>query len=183
MRMKALCTNSIAHKKGPGAGVVVQALVKRLAHDQQAIAELKAQLAALYEEVKEQGSVLTTIKGISAETAITLEAYIGDVQRFATAKKIVAFFGMNPTVHLSGTSIRRASRLEKKGSGVVRRKLFMIVLNFIRHRVEPFYSYYQRLVARGKPKLVAMAATMRKLLVISYTLLKTQQPFDPNKKS
>jgi len=53
----------------------------------------------------------------------------------------------------------------------------MITLNLIRHKREPFYSYYQRLVAAGKPKLVALAATMRKLLVICYTLLKTQAPF------
>ena len=182
-RMKALCEDSIAHKNGPGAGLVVQALVKRLTHEQQAIAELKTHLTALYGEVKEQRSVLTTIKGITAETAITLEAYIGDVHRFATAKQIVAYFGMNPTIYLSGSSIRGASHLEKKGSGVVRRKLFMIVLNLIRLNVEPFYGYYARLVAAGKPKLLAIAATMRKLLVIIYTLLKTQQPFDPNKKN
>lgn len=182
-RMKALCEDSIAHKNSPGAGLVVQALVKRLTHEQQAIAELKAHLTALYGEVKERRSVLTTIKGITAETAITLEAYIGDVHRFATSKQIVAYFGMNPTVYLSGASIRGASHLEKKGSGVVRRKLFMIVLNLIRLKVEPFYGCYARLVAAGKPKLVAIAATMRKLLVIIYTLLKTQQPFDPNKKN
>jgi transposase len=181
-RMKALCENSIAHKVGSGAGVVVQALVKRLAQEQQAIAELKAQLPALYAAVKDRLNPLATIKGITPETAITLEAHIGDVHRFATAKQIVAYFGMNPTIYLSGASIRGASHLEKKGSGVVRRQLFLIVLNFLRLKVEPFYSYYQRLVNRGKPKLVAIAATMRKLLVIIYTLLKTQQPFDPNKK-
>ena len=90
---------------------------------------------------------------------------------------------MNPTIYLSGTSIRGESHLEKKGSGVVRCKLFLIVLNLIRLKIEPFHSYYARLVAAGKPKLVAIAATMRKLLVIIYTLLKTQQPFDPNKKT
>ena len=182
-RMKALCENSIAHKNGLGSGLVVQALVKRLTHEQQALAELKVHLTALYGKVKEQRSVLTTIKGVTAEIAIALEAYIGDVHRFATAKKIVAYFGMNPTVYLSGASIRGASRLEKKGSGVVRRKLFLIVLNLIRLKQEPFHGYYARLVAAGKPKLVAIAATMRKLLVIIYAMLKTQQPFNPQKKS
>ena len=86
-------------------------------------------------------------------------------------------------MYLSGTSIRGVSRLEKKGSGVVRHKLFMIVLNLIRHRVEPFYGYYTRLVSRGKPNLVALAAVMRKLPVVIYSMLKHQQPFEPNKKS
>jgi len=182
-RMKELCEHSIAHKKGLGAGLVVQALLKRLEQDRQTITELKRHLPELYAQVKEHPSVLTSIKGITVETAILLEAYIGDVERFPTAKQMVAFFGMNPTVYLSGQSIRRPAHLEKKGSGRVRHKLYMIVLNLIRHRVEPFYGYYRRLVSRGKPKLVAIAATMRKLLVIIYTLLKTRQPFDPNKKS
>ena len=183
VRMKALCENSIAHKKGPGAAIVMQALLARLKHEQQAIADLKAQLLALAAEHQTPPSVLTSIKGISPETALTLEAYIGAVQRFPSAKQIVAFFGMNPTVYLSGASIRGVSRLEKKGSGVVRHKLFMIVLNLIRHRVEPFYGYYTRLVSRGKPKLVALTATMRKLLVIMYAMLKHQQAFEPDKKS
>lgn len=181
-RMKALCENSIAHKKGPGADMVMRALLARLKHEEQAIAELKAQLFTLAAEQQTQPSMLTSIKGVTVETALALEAYIGDVHRFARAKQLVAFFGMNPTVYLSGTSIRGVSRLEKKGSGVVRHKLFMIVLNLIRHRVEPFYGYYTRLVSRGKPKLVALAATMRKLLVIMYSMLKHQQAFEPNKK-
>ena len=135
----------------------------------------------MYNTVKEQKSLLTNIKGISQETAIILEAYIGDINRFSNAQKLVAFFGMNPTVNQSGKSKKRKSRLQKKGSGVIRHKLFMVMLNMIRQKVEPFYSYYKRLVDSGKPKLVAIAAAMRKLLVVCYVILKTQQPFDPQK--
>jgi len=53
----------------------------------------------------------------------------------------------------------------------------MAVLNMISNQIEPFFSYYQRLVAAGKPKLVAIVATMRKLSVIIYTMLSNQQPF------
>ncbi|MBV9470692.1 MAG: hypothetical protein JOZ57_15745 [Abitibacteriaceae bacterium] len=40
-------------------------------------------------------------------------------------------------------------------------------------------AHYQRLRAAGKPKTVALAACMRKLLMICYGVLKQQQPFDP----
>ena len=180
-KMKSLAQDSIACQSGPHAGTIVQALVKRLRADQEAIAALKEQISALYKSVKEPPSLLTTIPHISPEAAIVLEAYIGEAQRFSNANKIVAYFGMNPSVNKSGKAQKRASYLQKKGSGIVRHKLFMITLHLIRHKVEPFYGYYQRLIAAGKPKLVALAATMRKLLVICYAILKNQEPFDLKK--
>lgn len=180
-RVQALAQNSIAYKTGPGAGLVVQALVDQFLQQQQIITTLKAHLTQLYQGVKEQPSLLTTIPGIGPETAIVLEAYIGDPARFPTAKQLVAYVGMNPTVNLSGIVTARTGSLQKKGSAIVRHKLFMAVLTMIRNRVEPFYSYYQRLVAAGKPKLVAIGATMRKLAVIIYAMLKKQQPFQPPK--
>lgn len=180
-RVQALAQNSIAYKTGPGAGLVVQALVDQFLQQHEAITTLKAHLNQLYQGVKEQPSLLTTIPGIGPETAIALEAYIGDPARFPTAKQVVAYFGMNPTVNLSGIVTARAGSLQKKGSAIVRHKLFMAVLCMISNRVEPFYSYYQRLIAAGKPKLVAIGATMRKLAVIIYTMLKKQQPFQSKK--
>jgi transposase len=180
-KMQALTQNSIAHKTGPGAGLVVQALVDQFLQQQQMVTRLKAHLAQLYQSVKEQPSLLATIPGIGQETAIALEAYIGDITRFPKAKKLVAYFGMNPTVNLSGLVTKRPGSLQKKGSAIVRHKLFMAVLSMISNHVEPFYSYYQRLVAAGKPKLVAIGATMRKLVVVIYTMLKKQQPFQPQK--
>lgn len=179
-RVQALAQNSIAYKTGPGAGLVVQALVDQFLQQQQIITTLKAHLTRLYhQEVKDQPSLLTTIPGIGPETAIALEAYLGDPARFPTAKQVVAYFGMNPTVNLSGIVTARPGSLQKKGIAIVRHKLFMAVLSMIRNRVEPFYSYYQRLLAAGKPKMVALGATMRKLLVVIYTMLKNQKSFQP----
>ena len=180
-QIQALAKNSIAHKTGPGAGLVVQTLVNQFLQQQQMMTTLKAHITQLYQGVKEQPSILATIPGIGPETAIALEAYIGEVTRFAEAKKLVAYFGMNPTVNLSGIVTARSGSLQKKGSAIVRHKLFMAVLSMISNHVEPFYGYYQRLVAAGKPKLVAIGATMRKLVVIIYTMLKKQQPFQIKK--
>ena len=88
---------------------------------------------------------------------------------------------MNPTVCFSGSSIRRSSRLEKKGDGIVRHKLFMATINIVRMKKGPIYKFYQRLVDSGKPKLVAIGAAMRKLLTIIYQMLKNNEKFDPDK--
>jgi transposase len=180
-QIKTLAQHSIAHKTGPGAGLVVQSLVNNIFHFQQQIQFLKEQMKQLYDQITDNDSLLISIPGISQETAIVLEAYFGDVSRFPDAKKFVAFFGMNPTINLSGTKKKSMSYLEKKGSGVVRHKLYMATINMIRRRVEPIYSYYQRLVAKGKPRLVAIGAAMRKLLVMMYAMLKNKQKFDPKK--
>ena len=39
-------------------------------------------------------------------------------------------------------------------------------------------SLYDRLIAAGKPKMVALAAAMRKLLILAYGVLKSNQPFN-----
>lgn len=176
-KMKSTAQNSIAHKTDLGAEYVVQSLIRRLYQSQQEVEHLKQQLIELYQSVKELDSLLATIPGITKETAIVLEASIGDVNRFSNAKKLVAYFGMNPTVNSSGKSRKRASYLQKKGSPIVRHKLFMATLCMIRTKTQPFYSYFNRLVDAGKPKLVAICATMRKLLVIIYYMLKKHEKF------
>jgi hypothetical protein len=175
-KMRALCHHSVAYKTGLGAGYAVQSLVRCLWQFQREIQWLKSQLITLYQSVTDQESLLATIPAISRETAILLEAYIGNVHRFPNAKKLVAYFGLNPTVNTSGT-MKRASYLQKKGNALVRQKLFMAVLTMVRQKIEPIYSYYQRLVDAGKPKLVAIGAAMRKLLVIIYYMLSKNEPF------
>ena len=64
---------------------------------------------------------------------------------------------------------------------MVRQKLFMAVLGIVSNKGGPIYRFYQRLVDSGKPKMVAIGAAMRKLLVTIYAMLKNQQTFDENK--
>lgn len=180
-RVKELCQKSIAYKTGKGAGLAVVSLVRRILQLQHERELLSEQMLDLYNDFKEHESVLTSIPCISTEAAIAFEAYIGDVNRFPNSKKIVAFFGMNPTVCTSGKTLKRSSRLQKKGSGVVRHRLFNAVLCIISKKKGPIYKYYRRLVDAGKPKMVAIGATMRKLLVIIYSMLKNQEEFDPEK--
>jgi transposase len=175
-KVKSLSQHSIAYKTGLGAGYAVQSLVRCIWQFQREIQWLKNQSVKLYQTFTDNESLLATIPGISRESAILLEAYIGDVNRFPNVKKFVAYFGMNPTVCTSGTS-KRSSYLQKKGNALVRHKLFMSVLCMIRREIDPIYSYYKRLIDAGKPKLVAIGAAMRKLLVIIYYMLSKNEPF------
>jgi transposase len=179
-KLQALAQHSIGFKSGPGAGFVVQSLIRSISHCHSEIELITAQINQLYQsDGSENAALLASIKGVTKEQAIILDAYFGDVTRFYNERAFVAFFGMNAVIDKSGQS-KRHSHLEKKGSGVVRRILYQITLTLTREQVDPFYRYYQRLVDRGKPKLVAMCAVMRKLLVIMYKMLINREKFNPN---
>lgn len=180
-QVKGLAADSIACKSGPFSGIVVQNLTQQLMMYEQLIGQLKKQLVQVFEQYTGRCCILATIPGIAPLSAATLEGYIGNVKRFPTEKQIVAYFGMNPTIGQSGTSIKRRSRLQKKGNPRVRNILFMTVLTMIRFKVDPIHSFYQKKVDEGKPKLVAVGAAMRKLLVIIYNMLKTNTEFVFNK--
>lgn len=180
-KLKELCSNSVAYKTGFGSGVVVQSLARQILSLKQEIAQLREQLFTIYSMTDQKNSLLATVPGITPLTAIIMEAYMGDVNRFPTAKQIVAYFGMNPVVSSSGSSVRRASPLQKKGNRRFRNLLFMATLTTIRLKNNPASHLFQRKIDEGKPKLVAIGAAMRKLLTMMYFVLKYQRPFDSNK--
>jgi len=78
----------------------------------------------------------------------------------------------------SGTSIDKSS-LSKLGDKRLRKSLYMPALVAIRHN-PVLKAVYERLVNNGKPKKVAIVAVMRKLLILSYSVLKSEKPFDIN---
>src|SRR2546429_794437 len=91
---------------------------------------------------------------------------------------VVAYAGLNPRQHQSGTSIDRATRISKIGNAVLRAALYMPALSAIRYN-SAIVALVTRLKSRGrlKPKQIVVAA-MRKLLVLCFGVLKTGRPFD-----
>lgn len=93
--------------------------------------------------------------------------------------EMVAYAGLNPNHHRSGSSIDRPTRISKIGNATLRPLLYMPALSAMR-----FNPAVADLVARIKeagrlkPKQIVVAA-MRKLLVICFGVLKTGKPFDP----
>ena len=63
------------------------------------------------------------------------------------------------------------------GDQAVRRRLFMGALGGVRGD-KPLRAFYQRLVGRGKPKLVALVAAARKLLIWAWAVFRRQTVFD-----
>jgi transposase len=128
--------------------------------------------------LQKQVKLLITIDGIAEITAWSILAYLGDISLFATSGQVASFVGLNPCVETSGTSINRTC-LSKTGNKRLRKALYMPALVAKKHNLI-LANFYKRLTEKGKPKKVALCAVMRKLLVLSFAVLKSETAFDPN---
>jgi len=127
-------------------------------------------------KLSDQVELLKSINGIGDKTAWSLLAYAGDMSAFDNANQITSFVGLNPKQKQSGSSVSGSS-LSKTGHRKLRKSLYMPALVAIRYN-PLLKAYYENLLARGKVKMVAVIAVMRKLLVICYGVLKSGQVFD-----
>jgi transposase len=117
---------------------------------------------------------LGSVKGIGPATIATLLAELPELGRLCR-RKIAALVGVAPLNRDSGQM--RGQRAIWGGRADVRRTLYMATLVAVRHSAV-FKTYYQRLVAAGKPKKVALVAAMRKLLTVLNAIAKTGQHWD-----
>ena len=101
---------------------------------------------------------------------------------FATAEQTAAFLGVVPVEKYSGTSVRGCPKLSKIGPPEIRAKLYLASLCDL--RFNPLMkAMYERLCQRGKARMCAIGALMRKLVHWCYGVLHTQQPFDAEYRS
>ena len=133
-----------------------------------------------FSTLQTQQALLTSIVGIGAQSAATILAEIGSLQKFASARQLAAFAGLTPQERQSGTSVKGKTRLCKIGNSHLRKALFFPALSAIRHCPQ-IQVFRERLLAAGKNKMQVVGAVMHKLLRVVYGVLKSQQPFDPHK--
>jgi transposase len=118
--------------------------------------------------------LLQTISGIGDKTALSCLAMLPELGRIHN-KCAAALVGVAPFVHQSGT-VKAPARIYG-GRGPVRDTFYMAALAASRHNpvLKPFYD---RLVAQGKPKKVALVAVMRRLVVFANAVLRSDRPWD-----
>ena len=127
-----------------------------------------------------QATLLESIPGISTLTAHKILAELGgDATRFASSSAAAAYAGLAPREHRSGSSVRKKTQISKRGNSRLRKALYFPTVTALSHN-PLIKAFYERLVASGKRKMVALAAAMRKLLMIAVAVLRNGQPFDPS---
>lgn len=118
-------------------------------------------------------TLLTSVPGVGPITARTLLAEMPELGTL-DRRQIAALAGVAPWTRQSGQW--KGKSFIGGGRGKVRAVLFMAALVACRHN-PALKAFRDRLVATGKPKIVAVVATMRKLLTILNAIIREQKPW------
>lgn len=152
-------------------------MIELLETEQQRLDGLIDEHINKYEKLKENKALLESIPGVGKVIATRMLMVIGSRQ-FESASQCSAYLGLVPVQHESGSSIRGRSRLSKAGNPVIRAKLYMATVVATRYNPD-IKAQYERLTSKGKSKMSALGAAMRKLVQICFGVLKHQQPYQP----
>ncbi|MFC3284173.1 IS110 family transposase, partial [Litchfieldella rifensis] len=120
---------------------------------------------------------MTAATGIGDATAIALLAELCVLPRELKAPQVSRYAGLDVRLTQSGTSVNRPARLSKAGNAYLRAALYMPAMCAVRHDPRA-KAFYDALVARGKKKIQAQCAVMRKYLTGLWACMQSQTPFD-----
>jgi transposase len=169
--------------KGSEYKVLINSLQRQKKAIQLEIKKLEEALEALIKENEsEMLTHITSIPGIGRKTAIFLIVSSNGFKNFESASQLKSFYGLAPTERVSGSSVKGVSRISKSGNGLIRNHLFMC--SFTASNCNPACkALYQRIVAKGKSKKLALIAVCNKLVVQAFSIAKSGLPYDENYKS
>lgn len=119
-------------------------------------------------------------KGIGEASAVAILAELCVLPADMKAAQVSRFAGLDVRVTQSGTSIQKPGRLSKAGNTYLRSALFMPAMIAIQHEPRA-KAFYNALVNRGKKKIQALCAVMRKYLTGLWACIKTNTPFDASR--
>lgn len=120
---------------------------------------------------------LDSIPGISPFLGAVILAELGDWHKFKSVKQVIAFAGLDPQVKQSGGKSPSYSHLSKRGSKILRLALFQAAMGSANSKV--FKPYYRKLKSQNRPYAEVLCIMARKILTLSYTLLRKRRVFDP----
>jgi transposase len=150
---------------GGASGAVRKSVEAHVAWLDRAVKDTDGELRAAIEASpawRAKEDLLRSVPGVGPGLALTLVAELPELGRLSR-REIAALVGVAPMNRDSGAW--RGRRSVQGGRASVRVALYMGALTAVRLGAE-FRALYERLVAKGKPKKVALAAVMRKLVVV-----------------
>ena len=127
--------------------------------------------------LRDKQRLLDSIPGLGERTIAVLLAFYADLSRFDNARQAVAFAGLDPRQHESGTSVKAKPRMSKVGHTFLRKALYMPAM-VTAYKTDWGKLFAARLAAAGKPPMLIIGAMMRKLIHVAYGVLKSGKSFN-----
>lgn len=157
---------------------VLDSLADSLAFLEQALAKLQQEIDDHLDghpQLQADVALLTSIPAVGPKVAHQLLALL-HARPFHCAEQLAAYLGLVPVERQSGTSVQARARLSKAGPARVRATLYMAAVVAIRYNPH-VKALYERLLARGKAKMAALGAAMRKLVHLCFGVFRTRLPY------
>ncbi len=128
------------------------------------------------ESMKRKHKALLTIPAIGNQSALYLISFFIKYP-LANAKELTALIGLDPVMKDSGT-YRGKQRISKHGGQQLRTALFFPTLASLRWN-DRIIEFYTRLTSQAKSKKLAVIAAMRKLILMAFSIFKSEQSYQP----
>jgi transposase len=151
----------------------IATLDRRIDRLREAALELLAEEPVLLRQYEH----LQAAKGIGEASALAILAELCVLPRGLKSGQVSRHAGLDVRRHQSGSSVNRPARISKAGNVYLRSALYMPALSAVRFDPNA-KAFYEALVARGKKKIQAVVAVMRKYLTGLWACLKTDTAFD-----
>ena len=174
VRIRDAARNSVGSRM-PAKSLELQHTIRLIRELDAEIAEIEAEIKTIMDEIE---SPITTIPGISCRMGAMILAEAGDLFRFDSPDKLLAYAGMSPSIYQSGQLKNSYPHMEKRGSRYLRYALF----NATKHVClwDPtFASYLAKKRAEGKHYYVAISHAAKKLVRLIFALERSRQPYCP----
>ena len=123
-------------------------------------------------------SPITSIPGIGYRMGAMILAEAGDISRFDSPDKLLAYAGMSPSTYQSGQLKNCYPHMEKRGSRYLRYALYNAT-KYVCHWDPTFAAYLAKKRAEGKHYNVALSHATKKLVRLIFALEKSGQPYHP----
>ena len=169
--------NRLEHASDTGVKESLDTVLKMIEDQTETIERQIAEQIESRPELKQKTQQLQSTPGIGATTAALLVTELPELGRL-NRRQIAALVGVAPINRDSGTY--RGKRMTGGGRRDLRARLFMPMLSAIRFN-PAIANFYQRLRDKGKAKMTAVIAAMRKLLTILNLMIATNASWDPEK--
>ena len=163
---------------------IAASITRRMKSQEKELKSIRTKIAGLIKtepELHAKSKLLRSIPGLGEIATQIVLAELPDLGQFTDARQLAAWVGLTPMHHTSGTSGRTRTPITKIGSVHLRRGLFMPAMT-ARVFNPLLKTFADRLLANGKKPKQIIIAVMRKLLHQIYGILKSGQPYNPEKR-
>lgn len=158
----------------------IKQIIEQLNFIEQHLDELEKEITDILAQT--DAAVLTSITGIGSVLAAAIVGEVGDIQKFDSPSKLLAYAGLDTSIMQSGQFLGTQGKISKRGSPLLRRAFYLAAL--VAAFKDPALSqFYARKMSQGKHHKQALIAVAHKLVNITWAIWRSGKPYIPHSKN